>query len=106
MTDLVIVTTTCPDEALAIRIADLAVTERLAACAQVQGPIRSAFRWQGVVDHATEWYCHLKTTRERYPALELRIRELHPYEVPEIVAVPVVAGSPAYLGWVAESVEG
>jgi periplasmic divalent cation tolerance protein len=106
MAEIVVVTTSCPDEALASRLAEAAVAERLAACAQVQGPIRSTFRWQGAVDHATEWYCHLKTSRDRYPALEARIHELHPYEVPEIVAVPVVAGSPAYLRWVEESVRG
>jgi periplasmic divalent cation tolerance protein len=104
MTDVVLVITTCPDEAVAARIAELAVNEGLAACAQVQGPVRSTFRWQNAVDHATEWYCHLKTTSHRYPALESRICALHPYEVPEIVAVPVVSGSAAYLRWVVESV--
>ena len=104
MDDLILVTTTFPDEAGATLLAEAAVGERLVACAQVQGPIRSTFRWEGAVDHAIEWYCHLKTTRECYPALEARIRELHPYEVPEIIAVPVVSGSAAYLRWIAESV--
>ncbi|MDH5284659.1 MAG: divalent-cation tolerance protein CutA [Gemmatimonadota bacterium] len=106
MNEHIVVTTTFPDEAGAVALADTAVGEGLAACAQVQGPIRSTFRWQGAVDHATEWYCHLKTTRERYAALEARILELHPYEMPEVIAVSIVAGSPAYLAWVGESVSG
>ena len=104
MTDVVIVTSTWPTEADAARAAEVAVAERLAACAQVTGPIRSVFRWEGKVDQATEWYCHFKTTAERYAALEARLRALHPYEVPEIVAVPLVAGSAPYLAWIREQV--
>jgi periplasmic divalent cation tolerance protein len=97
------VTTTTPAEELAQRIAESAVAERLAACAQVHGPIQSTFRWQGELDRATEWSCVLKTTAGRYPALEARIRALHPYEVPEIVATEVT-GSDAYLRWIQEAV--
>ena len=104
VTELLVVTTTLPDEAAAQRIAEAAVAARLAACAQVQGPVRSTFRWQGAVDRATEWYCHLKTTRACYAALEAWLRGQHPYETPEIVALPVTAGLPAYLAWAAESV--
>ena len=104
MTESLIVTTTWPSEADATRAAETVVTERLAACAQVQGPIASVFRWEGKVDRATEWHCHLKTTAARYPALEARLRALHPYQVPEIVAVPAVAGSAPYLAWVREQV--
>jgi len=81
-----------------------AVEERLAACAQVSGPLASTYRWEGTVERATEWYCHLKTTVDRLPALESRIRELHPYEVPEIIAVPIVQGNAAYLDWIRDSV--
>jgi periplasmic divalent cation tolerance protein len=80
------------------------VEERLAACAQVTGPISSTYRWQGKVQQASEWYCHLKTTVERLPALEARIRELHPYDVPEIIAVPIMQGNAAYLEWIHDSV--
>lgn len=104
MTDLLVVTTTLPDQAAADRIAAAAVGARLAACAQVQGPVQSTFRWQGAVDRATEWYCHLKTTRARYPALEALLRAEHPYDVPEILALPVADGLPAYLAWATESV--
>jgi len=80
------------------------VEERLAACAQVQGPVVSVYRWKGAVESATEWYCHLKTTTARLPALGARLRALHPYELPEIVAVPIVDGDPSYLAWIEESV--
>ena len=101
----IVVSTTVPTKEAAARIAAAAVAERLAACAQVQGPISSTFWWQGKIDTATEWYCHLKTTRERLPALEIRIKTLHPYEVPEIIAVEIVGGSKAYLSWIAEQVD-
>lgn len=104
MTDLVIVTATTPDEAVALRIAADAVRARLAACAQVQGPIHSTFQWRGAIDQATEWYCHLKTTRASLEALTALIRRAHPYQVPEIVAVPIVAGFRPYLEWVAQEV--
>jgi periplasmic divalent cation tolerance protein len=98
------VTTTVATQADAERIAAALVEERLAACVQVAGPIISAYRWQGAIERATEWYCHCKTTWARYPALEARLRELHPYETPEIIALPIVAGSPAYLAWIEEGV--
>jgi periplasmic divalent cation tolerance protein len=99
------VTTTLPDEAAAERLADLLVEERLAACAQVLGPVSSTYHWQGVIERTTEWYCHLKTTRARLPALQARIGELHPYEIPEIIAVPILDGNAHYLRWVEQSVE-
>lgn len=106
MSDCVVVTVTTPSEAVAATIAEAAIAERLAACAQVEGPIRSTFRWQGQVDHATEWYCHLKTTAERFAALADRIRALHPYEVPEVIAVPISLASEAYAGWIRREVSG
>jgi periplasmic divalent cation tolerance protein len=103
-TGCVQVNTTVPDRATADRVASVAVTERLAACAHVDGPLQSTYRWQGAVETATEWSCRLKTTGERLPALIARIRELHPYDVPEIVAQDVADGDPAYLRWIQESV--
>ncbi len=97
-------TTTLPDRDSAHRLGGTLVEERLAACAQVVGPVSSIYRWQGEVETAAEWYCHLKTTGARVPALLSRIRELHPYETPEIIAVPVAEGEPAYLRWIEESV--
>jgi periplasmic divalent cation tolerance protein len=98
------VTTTLPDRSAAERVASTVVEERLAACAQLSGPISSVYRWRGQVERAEEWYCHLKTTVGRLPALEARIRELHSYEQPEIIAVPIVGGDPGYLRWIEEAV--
>src|SRR5262245_11327697 len=91
------VSTPLPDRATAERVASAVVTERLAACAHVDGPLQSIYRWQGAVETAAEWSCRLKTTVERLPALIGRIRELHPYDVPEIVAQDLADGDPAYL---------
>lgn len=104
MTGCCQVTTTLPDQAAAERLAGVLVEERLAACAQVLGPVSSTYRWEGTIERATEWYCHLKTTAGRLPALRARIGELHPYEVPEIVAVPFVDGDAAYLRWIEQTV--
>ena len=98
------VTTTLPDRAAADRIAAALVEEGWAACAQVTGPVESTYRWQGKIERATEWYCHLKTTLARVPGLRSRIRELHSYDVPEIVAVRYVDGDPDYLSWIEASV--
>jgi periplasmic divalent cation tolerance protein len=98
------VTTTLPDRDAANRLGRRLVEERLAACAQVVGPVSSVFWWQGEVESAGEWYCHLKTTASRVDALIARVRQLHPYETPEIMALPVAEGDEAYLRWIAESV--
>jgi len=98
------VTTTLDSREAAARLASLLVEARLAACAQVTGPVASTYRWQGRTEHAAEWSCALKTTLARLPALEARIRAEHPYQVPEIVAVPIVAGDPAYLAWIEDGV--
>jgi periplasmic divalent cation tolerance protein len=98
------VTTTLPDRDAAHRLGRRLVEERLAACAQVIGPVSSVYWWQGEVESAGEWYCHLKTVASRVQELIARIRELHPYETPEIVALPVAEGDESYLRWIADSV--
>ena len=105
MADFVQVTTTFPDERTARQVASRAVQERLAACAQVQGPISSIYRWKGEMEQEEEWYCHFKTMFARLPALEARLRELHPYEVPEIIALPILQADPKYLEWIQEELE-
>lgn len=105
MTGCCQVTTTLPDATAADRLAHTLVSERLAACAQVTGSITSTYRWENAVEQAGECYCHLKTTLDRLPALQARIRELHPYQVPEIIAVPIVGGDSSYLRWIEESVD-
>jgi len=103
--DCVQVTTTLPSEAAAQQLAAQVVEQRLAACAQVMGPISSTYRWKGSIEQAAEWYCNLKTTKTRLPALMTRIRELHPYKLPEIVSIPIQQGDTAYLQWIETEVE-
>jgi periplasmic divalent cation tolerance protein len=98
------VTTTLPDFSAADRLATALIEERLAACAQVSGPVSSTYRWQGDLQRATEFYCNIKTSLDRLPALRVRIRELHPYDVPEIITAPIMDGDPEYLRWIEESV--
>lgn len=99
------VTTTTADRADAERIAASLVAKRLAACVQVSGPIESTYRWKGQIEVSQEWLCTIKTVRSLFPEVEDAIRELHSYEQPEIIAVPIVMGCETYLEWVAESVE-
>jgi periplasmic divalent cation tolerance protein len=94
------VMTTVDDAEGAQRIADALVGARLAACVQVVGPIASTYWWQGEISSAQEWLCLAKTRADLYPQVEAAIREAHSYDIPEILALPVVAGSDAYLGWV------
>jgi periplasmic divalent cation tolerance protein len=98
------VATTAASREAVQHLADTVVTERLAACAQVEGPLASVYRWQGGVERVTEWRCLCKTTAARAPALIARLRALHPYDVPEIVATPIVDGDPDYLAWIEHSV--
>ena len=99
--DTLLVFTNLPDRDSADRLAAVLVAGSLAACVNILAPCRSVYRWQGAVRHDEEHPLLIKTTRTRYPALEAAIRAAHPYELPEIIAVPVTAGLPAYLTWVA-----
>ncbi|MBI4754717.1 MAG: divalent-cation tolerance protein CutA [Betaproteobacteria bacterium] len=99
--DTLLVITNLPDEESARRLATTLVEARLAACVNILAPCRSVYRWQGAVENATEVPLLIKTTRSRYAELQAAVRAGHPYELPEIVAVPVVAGLPDYLSWVA-----
>ncbi|MFJ9691884.1 divalent-cation tolerance protein CutA [Kitasatospora sp. NPDC101183] len=96
--DFLVVTTTHDDETKARDLAATLVRERLAACAQVY-PVRSVYWWDGEVQDATEWRLDLKTRTTLAPRLTTRITELHPYDTPEVIAVPLTTGSPAYLAW-------
>lgn len=100
MVDALVVFITVPDRAEADRIADTLVGERLAACVNILGPIRSVYRWEGKVAHDEELLLVIKTTRPRYAALEARVLEIHPYQTPEVIALPIEQGSAAYLGWI------
>jgi len=95
-----LVLTNLPDRAAAEKLADTLIQKRVAACVNILAPCRSVYRWNGAVQHDEEHPVLIKTTRESYAALEAAIREAHPYELPEIVAVPIERGLPAYLDWV------
>ena len=95
---------TCPDTATARRIADALVDARLAACVSVLPGLQSTYRWQGTVERAEEVLLLIKTTRDALPALQARLPGLHPYELPELLAVEA-AGLPAYLDWIAREVD-
>jgi periplasmic divalent cation tolerance protein len=96
-----LVLTNLPDRAAAESLAEALITERLAACVNILAPCRSVYRWQGSVQHDEEHPLLIKTTEERYAALEQAIRTRHPYELPEIVAVRIERGLAAYLEWLA-----
>ena len=97
---------TCPDRPVADRLAEALVAEGLAACVNVVPGLHSVYRWQGAIERSDETLLLIKTTRAGLPALSARIVELHPYELPEVVAVEVAGGLSAYLDWVAEQVAG
>ena len=99
---VLLVVTTLPDRAAADKIAELLVGQRLAACVNILAPCRSVYRWKDAVHSEEEHPMLIKATAESYPALEAVIRANHPYELPEIIAVPVERGLPEYLGWVAQ----
>jgi periplasmic divalent cation tolerance protein len=101
--DVVVVLVTVGDEQEGAALATVLVEERLAACGNVVGPIRSIYRWQDAVHDAGEYLVLLKARRADLDALERRVRELHSYDVPEVLALPVVGGSAAYLAWVGEA---
>jgi len=103
-TGLLVAFSTFADAETARKTVRMLVEERLAACANVVPRIESIYHWQGKIETSTEVFVIFKTTRDRYPAFEQRLRALHPYEVPEIVAIDIAAGLPAYLKWVVESV--
>jgi periplasmic divalent cation tolerance protein len=95
-----LILTNLPDEASAQALATTLVSERLAACVNVLAPCRSVYRWQGAIESAQEVPLLIKTTTARYADLEAAIRARHPYELPEIIAVPITHGLPEYLRWV------
>lgn len=104
--DTLIVLTNLPDREAALKLANALIEQRLAACVNVLAACTSMYRWKGAVENAEEIPLLIKTTAARYAALEAAICSQHPYELPEIVAVPVARGLPEYLRWVAEESRG
>jgi periplasmic divalent cation tolerance protein len=100
----VVVLVTCGSRAEAQRIAQKIVSRRLAACANLlETPVQSVYRWKGKVEKAREFLLLIKTSAARLAVLQAEVRRLHSYDVPEFIALPIIAGSPKYLAWLAES---
>ncbi len=99
MTDKIVVLSTCSSEEEARKIARSLVEKRVAACVQVAPGVRSVYRWKGEIEEEGEVLLVIKSRRDLFRRLEAELRKLHSYEVPEIVALTVVDGSPDYLGW-------
>jgi periplasmic divalent cation tolerance protein len=98
--DVYLVITNLPDRDSATKLAHVLVARRVAACVNILSPCRSVYRWQGKTEDAEEFPMLIKTTRDRYADLEAAIRAGHPYELPEIIAIPLAGGLSAYLEWV------
>jgi periplasmic divalent cation tolerance protein len=98
----IVVWVTCGSEEEAVRIARALVEERLAACVNILSPIRSIYRWEGKVWDEKEWFLMIKTRRNKFVELEKKVKSLHSYSVPEIIALPLVEGSHSYLDWLKE----
>jgi len=105
MLEAIQVTTTTEKREDAERIASWLVEQHLAACVQVSGPITSYYRWKGELETTDEWRCTIKTTAQAYEQVEQAVRELHPYDEPEILATPITAGSKGYLRWLTDEVD-
>src|SRR5688572_28112102 len=101
---VLVVFSTFPSPDKAAEVARTLVTEHLAACVNLVGPVRSIYRWQGEISDDSETLAVIKTTSERFEMMRKRLVELHPYEVAEVIALPVEAGHAPYLAWVADSV--
>jgi len=105
MTDKIVVLVTCGSAREAKRIARALVGQSLAACANIlEVPIESVYRWKGKIESAREFLLIIKTSRQRFPALQKEVQRLHSYNVPEIIALPVASGARHYLAWISESV--
>lgn len=101
--DFIVVSTTLPNENDAQRLAQHLVEQQLAACVHVIGPLASVYRWQGAVESAQEWTCQAKVRASRFDKVSQVISEHHPYDVPEIIATPLVATTAAYGKWLDEN---
>ena len=101
--DFLLVLCNCPSRSTAVVIATALLEERIAACVNHVPGIKSMYRWEGRVEHDDEVLLLIKTTRDMYPQVEATIGNLHPYELPEVIGVPLAAGSEAYLSWIKNS---
>jgi len=98
------VSTTVQKRSDAERIARMLSGKKLSACTQIIGPITSVYRWKGKVETSKEWLCVIKTKRTLYKSIETMIKKIHPYELPEIIATPIIKGSREYCGWMEKEI--
>jgi periplasmic divalent cation tolerance protein len=105
MGESIVVLITCGSEEEAAKIANSLVEERLAACVNIISPVRSTYRWEGKIRDEREWMLIIKTQKRRFEELEKKVKSLHSYSVPEIIALPIVEGSASYLKWLEENTE-
>lgn len=98
----IVVCVTCGSEEEALRISNALVEERLAACVNLISPIRSIYRWEGKIWDEKEWLLVIKTQKKKFDDLEKKVKSLHSYSIPEIIALPVISGSSSYLEWLLE----
>lgn len=105
MSEAIVVLVTCGSEEEAAKIANSLVEERLAACVNIISPVRSIYRWEGKIWDEREWMLVIKTLKKRFEDLEKKVKSIHSYSVPEIVALPIAEGSASYIKWLEEMTE-
>ena len=99
MTEYIQIVTTTETREDAARIAEKVLEKKLAACAQIIGPIQSTYWWKGEIESSEEWLCQMKSRKDLFPKIETAIKDIHSYEVPEIIAIPILTGHQPYLLW-------
>lgn len=105
MTDKIVVLSTCASAEEAERLARRVIDDRLAACVNVLSPVRSFYRWKGKIEDSAEWLLIIKSTRDKFDALRAALESAHTYELPEVIAIPIVEGSPNYLSWIEQELQ-
>ena len=105
MSDVLLVRCTFPDSGQARQIGTALVERQLAACVNILPPVTSIYRWEGETQQATEWLLFIKTSSPQFENLKLELARIHPYEVPELIAVPILDGAAPYLAWMEESLD-
>ena len=106
MTEKIVVFSTCGSEQDAIKVARALVEAKVAACVNILPNIRSVYRWKGAIEEESEWMLIIKSSRSLFAQLQVELRKVHSYEVPEVLAIPVVDGSAEYLGWLDRELAG
>lgn len=106
MTDKIVILSTCGSAEEAERLARALLEKRLVACVNVVAPVQSFYRWKGVIESAAEWMLVIKTSRELFDPVRLALEAAHSYELPEVLALPVIAASPTWAAWIESELRG